>query len=173
VAPRARSGGMWSRPAPAGLRSSIRLHFPRGVATRVKGLRTCKVATGSGRCAGHLLAGPDSSPVTTFSVDSRVCRSVEFPRAILPTGDAFQTVQNVNNDACVQRGRIVHNSFLQVMDHKSGTGIRKCTKPPLGIKLIIMVIKTQNIRFWYIIVVIKKSNIGHCFFFFYSPWSKD
>ncbi len=112
-----------------------------------KGLRTCEVATGSGRCAGHLLAGPDSSPVTTFSVDSRVCRSVEFPHAILPTGDAFQTVQNVNNDACVQRGRIVHNSFLQVMDHKSGTGIRKCTKPPLGIKLIIMVIKTQTIQF--------------------------
>ncbi len=77
-----------------------------------KGLRTCEVATGSGRCAGHLLAGPDSSPVTTFPVDSRVCRSVEFPHAILPT-DAFQTVQNVNNDACVQRGTIVPIPFLQ------------------------------------------------------------
>ncbi|CAM6013203.1 unnamed protein product [Sphagnum balticum] len=114
AAPRARSRGMWETAGTCGS-SLICKFYTFHVESRpgFKGLRTCEVATGSGRCAGHLLAGPDSSPVTTFPVGSRVRRSVEFPHAILPTGDAFQTVQNINNDACVQRGTIVHNSFLQ------------------------------------------------------------
>jgi hypothetical protein len=159
AAPRARSRGMWETAGTCG--SSL---ISKHVESRpgFKGLRTCEVATGSGRCAGHLLAGPDSSPVTTFPVDSRVCRSVEFPHAILPTGNAFQTVQNQQwittlTRACNEE-QLCTILFFKVMDQKSGTGIRKCTKPPLGIKLIIMVIKTQNIQFWYIIVVIKKSK---------------
>ncbi len=114
AAPRARSLGMWETAGTCGS-SLINKFYTFHVESRLgfKGLRTCEVATGSGRCAGHLLAGPDSSPVTIFPVDSRVCRYMEFPHAILPTGDAFQTVQNVNNDACVQRGTIVHNSFVR------------------------------------------------------------
>jgi hypothetical protein len=114
AAPRARSRGMWETAGTCGS-SLINKFYTFHVKSRLvfKGRRTGRggdrewsvrrsPAGGSAFVPGHdISCGFQSMPFRGISS----CHSANFQ-------NAFQTVQNVNNDACVQRGTAVHNSFL-------------------------------------------------------------